>query len=309
MANYRKKDSKLTELRSSVEKYEILSLPLNLNDIIGEGSFSRVYFFMWKKNNCAIKMFKKQFSDKKVYTTVSNLVKLCNDNIVQFVGYSLRPCALVFEYCSVKMDERIVVHTLRELISEFNDNDYFEVKERIEYCRQANAGLVYLHAHGICHRDIKPDNMLVTGELDNIVVKICDFGDMATLKGTYTSLATTTSVLGGVTVSYLAPELCYSRPTDFPCSADIYALGITIFEVLSDLSSPWEKTFSVINDAIIIEGLKNGVRPSFDCVSALYKEDISVISKLISKCWTEDKDERPSSAQVCALYLLTINFP
>src|SRR5262249_58238509 len=88
--------------------------------------------------------------------------------------------------------------------------------------RQAAQGLAYAHARGIVHRDIKPSNLL----LDHAgVVWIADFG---LAKAGDDGLTATGDVLG--TLRYMAPERFRGEGD---ARADIYALGLTLYELLA----------------------------------------------------------------------------
>ena len=84
----------------------------------------------------------------------------------------------------------ICVHSLKELITEFNDKDYFNLDERKDYCLQACQGIEYLHLNNVIHSDIKPANLLVSGTNDRITVKVTDFNDIAKFKQTCISTVT-----------------------------------------------------------------------------------------------------------------------
>jgi WD40 repeat protein len=88
--------------------------------------------------------------------------------------------------------------------------------------RQAAQGLAYAHASGIVHRDIKPSNLL----LDHAgVVWIADFG---LAKGDEAGLTRTGDILG--TLRYMAPERFRGEGD---ARADVYALGLTLYELLT----------------------------------------------------------------------------
>ncbi len=83
--------------------------------------------------------------------------------------------------------------------------------------------LAYIHSMGICHRDIKPQNLLLDPE--SAVLKLCDFGSAKQL------------VKGELNVSYIcsryyrAPELIFGA-TDYTCNIDIWSAGCVLAELL-----------------------------------------------------------------------------
>ncbi|WP_323184795.1 serine/threonine-protein kinase [Streptomyces virginiae] len=95
----------------------------------------------------------------------------------------------------------------------------------LEYGAQVCDGLAAAHARNIVHRDIKPSNLML---LDDGTVKICDFGIAQIQDGTL-GLTTTGALLGSPL--YMAPEqLRGQAPTH---SADLYALGVSLYELLT----------------------------------------------------------------------------
>jgi serine/threonine protein kinase len=90
--------------------------------------------------------------------------------------------------------------------------------------KQALAGLAHAHHAGIIHRDIKPSNLMVNRDH---LVKVMDFGIAKVLGGR--GLTATGVRLG--TLYYMAPEQIRNQPLDI--RTDIYALGITFYEMLT----------------------------------------------------------------------------
>ncbi|HYX86103.1 MAG TPA: serine/threonine-protein kinase [Gaiellales bacterium] len=94
----------------------------------------------------------------------------------------------------------------------------------VDIGRQCCAGLAFAHDAGLVHRDVKPQNLLVTRDG---VVKIADFGVAWALD--QTRLTLTGSIVG--TARYLAPE--QTGGDQITPAADVYALGVVLYELLA----------------------------------------------------------------------------
>ena len=93
---------------------------------------------------------------------------------------------------------------------------------------EAAKGLDYAHRHGLLHRDVKPANLLISTDDEGDKVVVTDFGIARTLDDN-TALTSTGSFLA--TIAYAAPELIEGRTIDH--RIDVYALGCTLFEMLT----------------------------------------------------------------------------
>lgn len=93
---------------------------------------------------------------------------------------------------------------------------------------QVAAGLEHAHASGIVHRDIKPDNIIITSENGKEIAKIVDFG-IAKLSDNPSQALTQTGELFGSPL-YMSPEQCRGKNADH--RSDIYSLGCVLFECI-----------------------------------------------------------------------------
>src|SRR5919197_188594 len=97
------------------------------------------------------------------------------------------------------------------------------IKTAIDYARQILAAVGFAHRHGIVHRDIKPQNVLVGGEGR---LKVTDFGIARSGASQMTEVG---SIIG--TAQYLSPEQARGSPVDQ--TSDLYSVGVVLYELLT----------------------------------------------------------------------------
>lgn len=174
--------------------------------------------------------------------------------------------------------ELIEGSTLREYI---NERGRFEIREAINYLTPILSALSAAHSIGIVHRDVKPENILVSNEGR---VKIADFG-LARGEVIGSTMTAESSVILG-SVSYLSPEQVQRGIAD--ARSDVYAVGIVAFELLTGAKpflgdTPIQIAYMHVNEDI----------PS---LRSKRKEIPQALDELIIRATSRDPDLRPRNA-------------
>ncbi len=139
--------------------------------------------------------------------------------------------------------EYVPGRTLRDLL---NERGSLGPREALDIMEGVLGGLGAAHAAGLAHRDVKPENVLLTGDH---AVKVADFGLARMLAGTS---HTKTGMLIG-TAAYLAPEQVSQGVAD--ARTDVYAAGIMLFEMLTGqqphtADTPLAVAYKHVNEAV-----------------------------------------------------------
>jgi serine/threonine-protein kinase len=108
-----------------------------------------------------------------------------------------------------------------------------DVMRALHITAQIASALAAAHGAGVIHRDLKPDNVMLTPRLgDPDFVKLLDFG-LAKMFASSSAVKTAAGVLLG-TPQYMSPEACESRAT-IDARTDVYALGILLFQMTTGM--------------------------------------------------------------------------
>lgn len=191
--------------------------------VIGNGSFGVVYQAHTIETGEVVAI-KKVFQDKRYKNRELQIMKdLSHPNIVTlkhaFYTNGEKPdevfLNVVMEYLSDTVYRMMKYYTKVKL-------NFPQILVKL-YTYQIARALIYLHEAGVCHRDIKPQNILVDAR--SHTVKVCDFGSAKKL------------VQGEANVSYIcsryyrAPELIFGA-TDYTCVIDVWSLGCVMAELV-----------------------------------------------------------------------------
>ncbi len=153
---------------------------------------------------------------------------------------------------------------------------------------QVLAGLGAAHARGILHRDIKPDNVLLS--TDPPVSRLLDFGVSKALAGgewDEGSAVTRTGVVIG-TPHYLSPEQVRAR-RDLDARVDIYGCGVLLYEAVTGQRPHTARQYN----PLMLQILRGDVKPPHELRPDLPPE----LERIMMKAMASDREERHASAE------------
>ena len=203
-------------------KKRVLGKRYEIDEVLGEGGMAKVFRGDDRVLNrtIAVKILSPQFAEDQQFVDrfrreAQSAAGLNHPNVVSVYdsGSQGNVHYIVMEYVQGR--------TLRDVIRQ----DGRLLPERVtEIAESVALALAAAHDKGLVHRDIKPGNIMLTGDGQ---VKVMDFGiARATSSDTITQTA---AVLG--TASYLSPEQAQGEPVDG--RSDIYSLGVVLYELLT----------------------------------------------------------------------------
>lgn len=251
------------------ERYEIVGK-------IGTGGMADVYKAMDHKLNrfVAVKVLKPEFREdttfiKKFRSEAQAAAGLTHPNIVNV--FDVGDDGGVY-YIVMELIEGI---TLKEYISK---KGRLSIKEATSIAIQVSMGLEAAHNHGIVHRDVKPQNIIISTDGK---VKVTDFG----IARAASSNTISSNVMGSV--HYSSPEQVRGGYSDE--KSDIYSLGITLYEMVTG-RVPFDGDTTV---AIAIKHLQEEMVPP-----SVYTPDLPYsLEQIILKCTQKSVDRRYSQME------------
>lgn len=253
-------------------KYKII-------DKLGVGGMAVVYHAMDETldRDVTFKVLKEEFiSDnefvKRFRAEAKAAAKLNHQNIVRIYDYGNDG-----DIYYIAM-EYVDGCTLKEII---NNKAPLSNEQTISVALQIAEGLMHAHNHNVIHRDIKPQNILVTKDGKHGNIKVTDFG----IARAATSNTISAEAVGSV--HYFSPEQARGMHTD--ARSDIYSLGIVMFEMITG-------RLPFIGDNIVEMAIKHSSEPIPDIKGLNSKASTSIV-KIIDKCTRKLAAERYQNAE------------
>lgn len=246
------------------DRYEIL-------DQVGSGGMSDVYKGKDHKLNrfVAIKVLKKEFSNDKNFVSkfrveAQSAAGLAHPNIVNVYDVG---------------EEEGIHYIVMELVEGITLKSYIQkkgklsVKEAISIAIQMSMGIEAAHNNHIIHRDIKPQNIIISRDGK---VKVTDFG----IARAASSNTISSNVMGSV--HYTSPEQARGGYSDE--KSDIYSLGITMYEMLTG-RVPFDGDNTV---AVAIQHIQDEI-----VSPRVYSPEVPVsLEQIVFKCTQKSPDRR-----------------
>jgi serine/threonine-protein kinase len=206
---------------------------------------------------------------QRFYREAQTAGKLTHPNIVTIydVGEDLGMSYIVMEY--------VEGHTLAQWMKQ----QRFSVAQIKHVVFNAAIGLDYAHENGIFHRDVKPDNVMVS---KSGIVKVMDFGIARVVESTLTR---TGNVIG--TPAYMSPEQVSGQKIDG--RSDIFSLGVILYELLTGKKPFTGETMTSLMFSIVRDTPKppstidSKIAPSWD--------------EILVKAMAKDRNKRYASAR------------
>ncbi len=250
------------------DRYEIIG-------VVGSGGMSDVYKAKCHKLNryVAIKVLKKEYSMDKSFVSkfrgeAQSAAGLSNPNIVN-----------IYDVC----EDNDLYYIVMELVEGITLKAYIEkkgrldVKESVSIAIQIAQGIKAAHAHHIIHRDIKPQNIIISKDGK---VKVTDFG-IARVSSAQTI---NSNAMGSV--HYISPEQARGGYVDE--RSDIYSLGITLYEMLTG-QVPFQSDTAV---SVALMHIQNEMPSPRNIVPSIPVD----VENIIYKCTQKKVDRRYADA-------------
>lgn len=250
--------------------------------VLGTGSGGNVLKMRHKPTGkiCAVKQMRRTLNDeenKRIYMDLQVVLQCECDNIVRCCGYFIKEsevwiCMELMTTCFDKLLRKRVFEGKKPLPEKFLGAIAASAVRALYYLKEK---------HNIIHRDVKPSNILIN---DSGQIKLCDFG----ISGRLIDSLAKTRAAG--CIPYMAPERIDFGQPSYDIRADVWSLGITLYELATG-RSPYAECHTDFD--ILVRVVKD------DPPSLPDEMEFSVeFRDFISACLIKDCKQRPKYKQL-----------
>uniref|UniRef100_A0A3Q0KRM9 non-specific protein-tyrosine kinase n=1 Tax=Schistosoma mansoni TaxID=6183 RepID=A0A3Q0KRM9_SCHMA len=270
----------------------IQSNELEIGSSLGEGEFGKVFQGVWHTDTrrglqVAIKMMDiKQMNEEETcdfLNEISIMHRLDHPDIVQLLGVCID--ANVIKIVTELAPLRSLLECLRE--SELRSS--FSVPVLHKFSIQIARGMSYLEECGLVHRDLAARNVLV---FSKDIVKISDFGMSRALQLGKSYYQSNFNVNLKLPIAWCAPECIHDLL--FTIHSDIWAYGITLWEIFTYGFTPW----AGLTGRQILEMIDT---PRFGRLDQPDSCPDPIYDAVMRACWAHEPKARPTFAQLLGM--------
>jgi eukaryotic-like serine/threonine-protein kinase len=241
---------------------EVIADRYELEELVGTGGMSSVYRARDRllERRVALKVLHRHYADDEEYVErfrreARSVAQLSHPHIVTVIdrGEDGGQQFIVFEYVDGENLKQLVERT-----------GPLPTRRAVELALAIAGALAFAHEHGLVHRDVKPQNVLLTPDGD---AKVTDFGIARSLDVEH-GMTQTGTVLG--TSNYLSPEQAGGKTTT--ATTDVYSLGVVLYELLTGRKPFVADSLNMLIEKILHQDppmpstLRNGVPRSVDAI-------------------------------------------
>ena len=297
---------------------------VDLDKRIGSGSMSNVFIGTYNGRAVAAKKF--QGFDTRTKNVLEKefriLSKLRHENIIEVFHFDNNTDTLLLELCFVTDRKGKKVFDLKEW------SQTCEAKSAATYAsilKQATAALNYLHQQKVLHSDVKPQNILCTGDFHSPLLKMTGrifIGQMINVNGIFPDFgsamreaieALAVSKVSGIggdfgTDLYRAPETFKRNRSGKTKSNDVYALAFTLADVLNETPAGeniYGEELLQINVYTIMQVKMDQIVPKFRIPAVCDDDNFIQVSSALKTCMEGDPNKRMDSE---ALYKIMLKY-
>lgn len=260
-------------------------------DTLGEGGFAKVYkaYDVLMKRTVALKFYRGDFGHKySVLAEIKRAMSLNHPNLIRYYD------AVQIQVPTGYDASNVLQVGIMEYANAGDLNDFMktfpsmmDIKKIIGGILQ---GLAYLHKHGMVHRDIKPQNLLINKEPDGTCVsKIADFG-LAKQLSEQKELSS--QLLG--TMEYMAPEQFnpekYGIKGQLGTNIDLWALGVILFETFTGDLPFGSRTDGESHEQVMYNIMRKDLGEELNDVMQPYRS-------IIQWCLVKNANQRAQNAE------------
>jgi len=205
--------------------------PYQIIDVIGEGGMGVVYLARQEspRRDVALKVIRPGLISNQICRRFQNEAQILGR--LQHPGIAQVYHAGTHETSDGARPYFVMEHVVGKPLLEFVTERNVPIRERLQLLARIADAVQHAHQRGVIHRDLKPANILITADIQP---KILDFG-VARVTEPDLRITTLQTDVGQIigTLAYMSPEQVACDPAEIDTRADVYALGVVLYELLT----------------------------------------------------------------------------